>query len=195
METLLTERIALEADQRMRSNLELVQRHYLAEIRADVEEVMDTLVADPHYEYRGTVLGATEPFAVDGREAVRRIYELGVENGGIRHEYELSLVTADPNTVVTEGVIRHAFAGGLVRELALSFDGEIEHDRWYLVEYPALVVWPFGEEGLLEGERVYFGDRPRVLKALGAGERPDLVPEGRAAGDWDPASASWAKAS
>jgi hypothetical protein len=195
METLLPQRIALEPDERVRSNLELVQQHYLAEIRADVDTVMSTLGADPHYEYRGTVLGATEPFAVDGSEAVRQIYDQGVENGGIRHEYELSLVTADRNAVVTEGVIRHAFAGGLVSELAMAFDGEIERDRWYLVEYPALVVWPFGEGGLLEGERVYFGDRPRVLRALDAGERPDLVPEGRSAGDWDPASASWATAS
>jgi hypothetical protein len=191
MKALLPARIAAEPDRRIRTNLELVQQHYLAEIRADVDGVMRTLVADPHYEYRGTVLGAAEPFAVDGGEAVRRIYGLGVENGGIRHEYGLSLVTADRNTVVTEGVIRHAFAGGLVRELALSFDGEIDHDRWYLVEYPALVVWPVGEDGLLEGERVYFGDHPRVLRPVSAEEYPHLVPEHGTAEAWESGSAAW----
>jgi hypothetical protein len=191
MNRLLPERIAAEHADRIRANLEVVQRHYLAEIRADVDGVMATLAPEPHYEYRGTVLGAAEPFAVEGSEAVRRIYELGVENGGIRHEYELSLVTADRDAVVTEGVIRHAFAGGLVRELELAFDGEIEHDRWYLVEYPALVVWPFGEEGLLEGERVYFGNHPRVLRAVSADEYPHLVPEHRTAEAWEPGSAAW----
>ena len=52
-------------------------------------------------------------------------------------------------------------------------------DRWYLVAYQCLVVWPIAEDGLIAGEEVYTGEHPRVLKALAAGEMTNLGPVNR----------------
>jgi hypothetical protein len=81
--------------------------------------------------------------------------------------------------VITEGEFRFAYRGGDLRPESRSDDGSIDADRWYLVAYQCLVVWPIAEDGLIAGEEVYTGEHPRVLKALAAGEMTNLGPVNR----------------
>jgi hypothetical protein len=178
---MLPERLEQETDERVRANLGIVAHHVVAEVAGDLGELMTTLVADPHYKFLGSVAGSPEPIDLDGPEAIRAMYQQAVDVGGNRLEFELSCVVADRNTVVTEGVFRQAYHGSMVLQFELRSKCEVDPYGWYLAEYPALVVWPVDENGLIEGERVYFGDYPVVIRSLGADELPHLGPVDRGA--------------
>jgi ketosteroid isomerase-like protein len=175
---LRAERIAGEADDRVRRNLEIVARHVVAEVRGDIEALMATLVPEPAYE----LFGAGPPWGPKGAEAVRAFYETSNEAGQNRLEFELCRVVADRDCVVTEGVFRHAFSGVSLVQLGLEYAEPAEPEGWYLVQYPAIVAWVISPSGLIEGERIYFGDLPRVLRKLAPGESLHLGPVSRG---WD----------
>jgi hypothetical protein len=175
---LLTERIADEADDRLRANLELVARHVDAEARGDIPALMATLVPEPTYE----LFGAARVTGPNGYDAVKAYHEASNEAGHNRMEFELSRVTVDRDSVVTEGVMRHAFSGASLLALGADHEPPLEPDDWYLIEYPALTVWMIGACGLIEGERVYFGELPQVRRKLRRGECPHLGPVSRSYG-------------
>jgi hypothetical protein len=173
---LLAERIANETDPRVRANLEIVARHVVLEVSGDVEALMTTLVPDPVYSYFGVDFPGPQGYA-----EVKAQYEVGVQYGTNRLEFELARVVADGATVVTEGTFRHAYTGALLRQMGAT-DPALDPDGWYLAEYAAIVVWPIAESGLIAGENVYFGEKARVIKPLAAGEMPHLGPVDRSAG-------------
>lgn len=107
---LLTERAAAESDHRRRVNLEAVARHVREEVRGDVPALMATLVPEPCYE----VWGASGSPAPQGHEQVKAFYEASIEIGKNRLEYELSRVVADEDTVLTDGIFRHAYRGDML---------------------------------------------------------------------------------
>jgi hypothetical protein len=178
---LLPERLEQETDELVRRNLESVAHHVVAEVGGELDELMATLVADPHYKFLGTVAGSPVPIDLDGPEAIRTMYQQTIDIGGNRLEFELSCVVADRKTVVTEGVFRQAYPGSMVLQYELRSECEVDPEGWYLSEYPALVVWPVDENGLIEGERVYFGDYPVIKRPLAADELPHLGPVDRGA--------------
>lgn len=171
---LLADRAVTEPDPRRRTNLEVVARHVREEVRGDIPALMATLVAQPRYE----VWGASDSKGPKGYDEVVAFYRASIERGKNRLEFEISAVTVDDDTVVTEGVFRHAYPGDVLNEPA----------GWYLVEYQALVVWPIDAAGLIEGERIYAGERPRILRRLNHGECPHLGPPERDTEDGDDAA-------
>ncbi|MWA03198.1 nuclear transport factor 2 family protein [Actinomadura sp. LD22] len=173
---LLAERAASEPDPRRRANLEVVARHVEEEVRGDVPALMATLVAQPRYE----IWGASASTGPKGYDAVVKWYEDSIAIGKNRLEFEIARVAVDGATVVTEGVFRHAYTGAVLAGKATRGTAELEEHAWYAVEYRALVVWPISREGLIEGEHVYVGEPPRVLRRLSAGECPHLGPVDRA---------------
>ncbi|NKQ54288.1 nuclear transport factor 2 family protein [Amycolatopsis sp. K13G38] len=172
---LLAERAAAEADPRRRANLEVVARHVREEVRGDVPALMETLVAQPHYE----VWGASGSAGPKGADEVRAFYEAAIEIGKNRLEFEISRIVVDQDTVVTEGVFRHAYTGELLARRGFATAVDVDLDAWYLVEYQALIVWPIDANGLIEGEQMYAGERPRIVSKLAPGESDHLGPPGR----------------
>jgi limonene-1,2-epoxide hydrolase len=168
---LLAERIAGETDPRVRANMEIVARHVVLEVSGDVEALMTTLVPEPEYNYFGVGFPAPKGYA-----EVKAAYEVGVEYGTNRLEFELDRVVADAGTVVTEGTFRQAYTGTLLQQMGTTYEGPLDPDGWYLAEYAAIVVWPIDESGLIMGENVYFGEKARVIKPLAPGEMPHLGP-------------------
>ena len=82
----------------------------------------------------------------------------------------------DGDTVVTEGLFRQAFTGELLGQNGSTYEAELVPDQWYLAEQVSLIVWPISPDGLIEGERVYWAERPRVIRPLGAAECAHLGP-------------------
>jgi hypothetical protein len=171
----LVDRIAAEPDPAVRANLEAVAHHVVAEVAGDLPVLMATLVDEPVYRFTG-VIGQ---FDIVGRDAVEAMYEHSIGVGDNRLEFAIACVVADSETVVTEGIFRQAFSGA--RLVQLVAESDVEREAWYLVEMEALIVWPIGENRLIRGERVFFGEQPRILKRLEDGELPHLGPVGRTA--------------
>ena len=172
---LLTGRIAVESDARLRANLEIVARHFDAEARGDIPALMATLAAEPQYD----LFGAARVSGPKGYEAVKAFYEASNEAGHNRMEFELCRVTVDRASVITEGVMRHAYSGASLSALGDDHGLALQPRAWYLVECPALTVWLISPGGLIDGQRVYFGELPRIGRKLAAGECPHLGPISR----------------
>ena len=172
---LLTARLEQETDPLVRRSLEVVRRHVEIEYLGDIVSLMDTFVAEPRHEYLGAV--TYEPLV--GAGPVQASYEREVTAGG-RHVFDLARVVADPSSVVLEGSMRSTAPGaGLLADGTPGAE-DIDPAAWYVLEYPALVVLPISPDGLIEAERVYFGERPRVAGVLGTVERTYLGPHASA---------------
>lgn len=175
---LLTERLAEETDERLRSNLEVVARHVEAEVGGDIPALMATLVPQPEYEF----LTDSGSGTASGFETVKALYERAVEHGRNRREFELSLVLADRDHVVTEGALRQVMPGREIQEFGIEYEEEPAPDNWYLTEALTLIVWPITPEGLISGERVYFAQKERILRPVAPHECLHLGPLDRATG-------------
>lgn len=171
--SLLARRVVEEPDPRRRANLAVVARHVEAEVRGDLPALMSTLVAEPVYR----IWGASASAGPCGHREVVAHYEAMLPSGKNRLEFEVTRVVADDRSVVTEGTFRHAYRGSTLAARAGSAD--VEPARWYLVEYRCLVVWPISADGLIEGEDIYAGEAPRIVRSLEAGECPHLGPVDR----------------
>ena len=172
---LLADRAASEQNPRLRANLEVVARHVEAEVRGDVPALMATLVAEPRYQ----VWGASASVGPQGYDEVANFYRAAIEIGKNRLEFEISRVMVDDDTVLTEGIFRHAYSGAMLT--ARGHDGlQNDASTWFLVEYQALIIWPISADGLILGEDMYAGEAPRIVRPLGAGELDHLGPVDRA---------------
>lgn len=169
---MLAERVGAEPDARRRAMLATVARHVEAEVAGDVDVLLETLIDEPQYRFWGRS-GFEGP---KGRDAVVAHYEMLNASGINRLEFEIIRVMVDDGAVLTEGWFRHAYKGAMVQ--MLGGEDEVDPASWYLVEYLALVVWPFDGD-LIVGEDIYFGTDPRVVRALAAGELPHLGPADR----------------
>lgn len=172
---LLANRAGTEPDPRKRANLEIVARHVREEVRGDVPALMETLVPQPVYE----VWGASDSVGPKGYDEVKAFYEASIAIGKNRLEFEISNVLVEHDTVATEGIFRHAYTGELLTSRGFAAEDEVEPAAWYLVEYRALIVWPIDVGGLIEGERMYVGESPRILRRLEPGECDHLGPPNR----------------
>jgi hypothetical protein len=160
-----------------------VAEHVVAEVRGDLDALMATMVAEPTYLFAG----ATSSIGPVGGAAVRAHYAAMIASGKNRLDFVIERVVADADAVVTEGRFRFAYPGsalaGQAELTARTEAGEpIRDGNWYLIDYKCVVVWPF-VGGLLTGEELYVGERPRVRRALADGEYPGLGPVVRRNGD------------
>jgi hypothetical protein len=167
----LTARLAVEADERTRRNLEVVARHIETEYLGEIDEVMTTMVAEPVYEY----FGAGDVAGPRGYEAAKHAYESDLRRGN-RHVFRLRRVAADHGAVMLEGTMLMASDGAALRGTGIADDSGLQAGVRYLMQAPMLVVLPVSEDGLIEGERVYFGGRSRVTGPLGPPESGYLGP-------------------
>ncbi len=169
---LLIDALGREADPIRRRNLEVVARHVTCEVAGDVDGVLATLVREPVYRIRG----ASTSRGPRGGAEVRAFYEDLVASGKNRLEFRIERVVADERTVVTEGEFRFAYPGAWLSGRPTEGDTPVAADGWYLVAYQALILWPIDDAGLIEGEDVYAGEPPRILRRLSSGELSHLGP-------------------
>jgi len=150
---LVEARLAREKHPVLRRNLELVLAHMKAEARADIEGVVETLVAKPRYVIHDA---PDDPLMnpQGSKDAVRKFYELTiVQTGAHRLELACDRVIVDEESVFTEGVMRMAYPGATLRQMGIEVD---DPDAYYLYETRMGVVWPVDpSEGKLIGEESY----------------------------------------
>jgi limonene-1,2-epoxide hydrolase len=146
---LVEERLARETDPRRRRNLQTVLAHMKAEAAGDVDALVATLAEDVHYH----AFGAPDPlYSPQGRDAVRGFYDAFIASGAHRLEFDCDRVLVDDDAVLTEGTMRIAYPGHVVRLLGREVD---DPDAFYLFEARMAVVWPMSPDGLVRGEDTY----------------------------------------
>ncbi|MER7684938.1 nuclear transport factor 2 family protein [Streptomyces sp. NPDC097610] len=166
---MLVDRLESEENPVFRRNLSIVAEHVVAEVAGDLDALMATVVSDPVYRFWGGAALRT----LHDREEVRAFYVDSVSTGKNRLAFDISRVVVDSNTVITEGVFKHAYLGRNLPGALL--DGKpLESDSWYLARYQALVVWPISGDGLIEGEDIYLGQPHQVVRCLESEELPHL---------------------
>jgi limonene-1,2-epoxide hydrolase len=175
---MIADRLEAETDPRRKALLAVVAEHVEAEVRGDVDALMQTLVDDPQYHFYGAQ-GTDGP---KGHDNVIAHYN-GLNAAGMnRLEFDVFRVVVDDDHVITEGWFRHAVPP-MIAEMLTGTKPEHGYGmppEWYLVEYLCLVVWPATPEGKLIGEDIYFGTPPRIVRPLAPGEAPHLGPPERA---------------
>lgn len=172
----LLDRIDRETDPVRKANLSIVARHVVEEVAGNMEALIGTLVESPEY----LVWGASDSVGPSGQNEVVDWYARLRAASRNRLDYVLHRVVVDENTVVTEGDFFYAIAGRDLAGIDTTEAGEeTVADLFYLVSHRTLVLWPIREDGLIEGEHIYAGERHRVLRVLADGEFPHLGPAER----------------
>ena len=142
-------RLARERDPRKRRILETLLAHMKAEAAGDLDALMATVAENAHYHAYGT----DDPiFSPRGKEEVRRFYAAYVASGAHRLEFEVDRLVVDDDCVLTEGTMRIAYPGNLLRFMGHEID---DPDAFYLYETRMAVVWPLDAQGLVIGEDTY----------------------------------------
>jgi hypothetical protein len=145
------ERLAVETDPRLRRNLETILRHMQAEARLDIDGLLETLSAQPHY-HAYTPAGEIPELCPKGRDAVRKFYEDFVASGAYRLELAVERLVVDRDCVLTEGVMRMAYPGATLQAMGHAVD---DPEAFYLFEDRMAILWPMDEDGQICGEDTY----------------------------------------
>ncbi|MBD0859794.1 nuclear transport factor 2 family protein [Gordonia sp. zg691] len=169
----LLDRIDKEADPIRRRNLEVVARHVVEEVAGNMPALMATLVPDPEY----VVWGASDSVGPSGHDAVVDWYRRLQAAGRNRLDYIIHRIVVDERCVVTEGDFHYAIRGRDLGAVEVTEAGEpVAPDAFHLVGHRTTVLWPINDQGLIEGEHIYAGERHRVYRRLSDGELTHLGP-------------------
>lgn len=161
----LEERLARTTNPRHRQMLQTVIDHARAETRGDVDGLMATLAAEPHYHFWSNA-GDWGP---KGRAAVREFYENFVVSGaGFFESYKPRIVVDDDN-VVTESVMRGIVPGVVARARGCDVP---DIDGHYIVHARTAIFWPFNEDCELIGEDSYGTSDPHDFERVPDDELP-----------------------
>lgn len=172
---MIADRLEAEPSDHRRDLLLRVATHVEAEVRGDIPALMETMIDEPEYHF----LGRSGFAGPKGRVETERHYETLVATGMNRLEFDVTRVIVDDDHVITEGTFRHAVSGPMATAMAPSHDHPDVAAGWYLVEYQAIVVWPFDASRRIVGEDIYFGTDPTIIRALASGELAHLGPADR----------------
>jgi ketosteroid isomerase-like protein len=145
------QRLMHETDPRRRRNLETVLAHMKAEMRGDLDGLMATVAEDARYHAYATPDPAFSP---KGKAAVRDFYAAYVASGAHRLQFDIDRLVVDTECVITEGVMRIAYPGSLLKMLGHAID---DPDAFYLYETRMCTLWPMDANGLVIGEDTYVG--------------------------------------
>jgi hypothetical protein len=147
------ERLKRETDPRRRRNLETVLAHMKAEAAGDLDGLMATITTreTPHYH----AYGAADPIlSPRGRDAVRQFYAAFVASGAVKLELDVQRLVVDEEFVITEGLMKIAYPGNLLRLMGHAVD---DAGAFYLFQTPMCVIWPMDEDGKVIAEDSYTG--------------------------------------
>jgi len=164
---LAEKRLAAETDPRRHAVLTTLVAHMRAEHEGDLDGLMATVSPRAVYHQWGSSGVDRAPKSYD---EVREFYRAVVENDCGRLAHDIDRLTADQDTIVTEGVLRIAYPGrilaGMGREVA-------DVDAFYLYETQMAIVWAFDEDALVVCEDSYStGDGFADMRRLDPAEVP-----------------------
>jgi hypothetical protein len=144
-------RLARETDPKRRRNLETVLAHMKAEAAGDLDGLMATITTReaPHYHAYGTDDPMLSP---RGREGVRQFYTAFVASGAVKLELDVQRLVVDEDLVITEGLMKIAYPGALLRLMGHAVD---DPESSYLFETRMCVIWPMDVEGKVVAEDSY----------------------------------------
>ena len=145
------ERLKIEREPRRRRNLETVLAHMRAEAFGDLAGLMATITRERTPSYHA--YASPDPLmSPRGADAVRQFYAAFVMSGAVKLELDVDRLVVDDDTVVTEGVMKIAYPGKLLRLLGREVD---DPEAFYLFATRMCIVWPMDEAGLVIGEDSY----------------------------------------
>jgi len=166
---LAEKRLAQESDTRRRQVLTTMIAHMRAERAADLEALMATVSPRAAYHMWGSSAADLGP---KGRDGVRAFYQSLIDNDCARVAHDITRLTVDRDTIVTEGVLRIAYPGRALAAMGIEID---DPSAYYLYESQMAIVWEFDEDGLVVAEDSYStGDGFRPARKLGPADVPDL---------------------
>ena len=147
------ERLKHETRPKLRRNLETVLAHMQAEAAGDLDGLMATITTRhvPHYNAYGTDDPILSP---RGHAAVRQFYAAFVASGAVKLELDVDRLVVDDDFIVTEGLMKIAYPGNLLRLMGHEVD---EPEASYLFQTRMCVLWPMDEESKVIAEDTYTG--------------------------------------
>lgn len=163
-----------ETNPRHKTLLKEVRDHMKTEVCGEIEQLMNTLTAEPQYH----IWGQGPDRGPKGRAAVRAFYEGLIASGGTLFEFNVEKIVVDDNAVVTEGRLRNTHPGADLLAAGVSEVGgePVDPDARYVSNSQLLTVWPGDPDGKLIGEDIYFGSNPfDQLEKLAPGEEPQPI--------------------
>lgn len=151
----LEARAATEENPRRKALVTAVRDHMEAEIKGQLEPLMDTLTREPIYHF----WGQPEPSVIEGRDAVRAFYSGMFATGGQQFEVVLDKVVVSDNHVVTEGQVKQVHKGAALAAVGMAeVNGEpVRDDDLFVATAQLVTLWPADDEDKLIGEDIYFG--------------------------------------
>ena len=151
----LEARAAAELNTRRKALVTAVRDHMEAEIKGQLDPLMDTLTGEPIYHF----WGQAEPSVIEGRDAVRAFYSGMFATGGQQFEVVVDKVVVSDNHVITEGQVKQVHRGASLAAMGVDeVDGEpVGDDDLFVATAQLVTLWPGDEDAKLIGEDIYFG--------------------------------------
>ena len=145
----IEQRIARTTNPRHLMMLNRLLDHAKGEAAPDLDRVMATLSAHPHYHS----WTAGPKMSPRGREAVLQFYvDEVVEAGRYFFEMDIDRMVVDDDTIITEGVMRTLYVGADLKAMGAPVD---DPDGFYVMKTRLIIVWPYDADGMITGEDSY----------------------------------------
>jgi hypothetical protein len=165
---LVTERLAVEENPRLRQVLQATLDHMEAEASGDFERLVATLAPDPAYHQWGSSPVDNGP---KGRAGVEEFYRNFIASGCDVLHHDIDRLTVDTHTIVTEGEIRIAYPGAVLAAQGFPVD---DVDSYYLYRSRMCIVWAYDDDAKLLAEDSYAtGDGFLPLRKIEDHELPE----------------------
>ena len=143
------ERLKTETEPRRRRNLETLLAHMKAEAAGDLDALLATVSEHVHYH----AYASDDPFlSPKGKAAVREFYKAVLGSGAQRLEFDVERLVVDDDCVLTEGRMRIAYPGSLLKLMGHEVD---DPAAFYLYQTRMAIVRPMDANGLVIGEDSY----------------------------------------
>ncbi|MBM4384666.1 MAG: nuclear transport factor 2 family protein [Deltaproteobacteria bacterium] len=152
-------KIAATANPRHRALLENFRAHLVAELRGDVEAIMQTQCAEPQYHFYGSGVG---DFGPKGGAAVRGFYENIFAQGYNKLRYDVERWVIDDRALFHEGWMHIVFPGRALVAMGIPCD---DSSGSFVFSYRQSAIFHYDASGTCTGEDTY-SDGPMTPQRL-----------------------------
>jgi hypothetical protein len=155
----LDAKIAATTNPRHLALLRNFREHLAAELAGDVEAIMKTQCAEPHYHFYGAGAGDVGP---KGGAAVRAFYANIFALGYDKLRYDIDRFVVDDRALFHEGWMHIVFPGRALQAMGLPCD---DLSGSYVFSYRQAAIFHYDESGVCTGEDTY-SDGPLTPQRL-----------------------------
>jgi hypothetical protein len=168
---LLDERLKTEKNPLHRAHIETIIYHFKGEARGDVDQIVSTLSPKSCYHVYDHAGGGV-PRVYNGIDGARQWYSelLGTISADL--EYRVESLIVDDYSIVTEGPTKVAIPGKVLESAGIKVS---EPDGLYLGGGRTIVIWPFDQDGLILGEKIYSVGTASLEKVATRKLHPDEI--------------------